>query len=177
MTPGGDAPRIESVTDLFAVAYQIEIDAVERYAMLTEQMANQGNTELAAVFRDLARAEGLHAAEILQLGAGMDVPERAPRVARWTRTESPEAVDMGEAHYLMTRWDALRLALAGEERALAYYRDVARDAVDPELRTAAARFIEEETAHVELCHRLLRKYPPPPADADRDDPDSPVAQG
>jgi rubrerythrin len=51
-------PRITTLADLFAVAYQIEIDAVERYTLLAEQMETHNNPDLVAVFRDLARAEG-----------------------------------------------------------------------------------------------------------------------
>lgn len=170
MTDQADAPRIESLTDLLAVAYQIEVDAVERYTTLARQMETHNNAELAAVFRDLARAEGLHAEEIRRLAGGIDVDAHALRVAIWNRTESPEAVDMGAAHYLMTRHEALQLALAGEERALAYYRDVARSTRNPQVRELAEKFAVEETEHVDLCHHLLRKHPPPPSAPEDPDP-------
>jgi len=59
-----DSPKISNLADLFAAAYRIETDAVERYALLADQMETHNNAELAAMFRDLARAEGLHAEEI-----------------------------------------------------------------------------------------------------------------
>lgn len=170
MTDQADAPRIESLTDLYAVAYQIEIDAVERYNTLAKQMETYNNAELAAVFRDLARAEGLHADEIRRLAGGIDLEAHALRIAIWQRTESPEAVDMGAAHYLMTRHEALQLALAGEERALAYYQGLARTCTDPQVRDLAGRFAEEEIEHVALCHRLLSKHPPPATAPDDPDP-------
>lgn len=170
MTTQADAPRVESLTDLFAVAYQIEIDAVERYNTLAKQMETYNNAELAAVFRDLARAEGLHAEEIRRLAGGIDLEAHALRVAIWSKTESPEAVDMGAAHYLMTRHEALQLALAGEERALAYYQGVARTTANPQVRDLAKRFAEEETEHVALCHHLLRKHPPPATAPEDPDP-------
>lgn len=170
MTGQSDAPRIESLTDLYAVAYQIEIDAVERYNTLAKQMETYNNAELAAVFRDLARAEGLHADEIRRLAGGIDLEAHALRVAIWSKTESPEAVDMGAAHYLMTRHEALQLALAGEERALAYYQELARSTANPNVRDLAKRFAEEEVEHVALCHHLLKKYPPPPTAPEDPDP-------
>ena len=49
---------ITSITDLLALAYQIEADAVQRYTELAEQMETHNNQELVKVFRDLAKAEG-----------------------------------------------------------------------------------------------------------------------
>ena len=69
MTDPVDVPAIDSLADLFAIAYRIEIDAVERYRLLADQMETHNNTELVDMFRDLARAEGLHAEEIRRLAA------------------------------------------------------------------------------------------------------------
>ncbi len=65
--------RLRSLADLFAVAYQIEADAVERYKLLADQMETHNNPELMAVFRDLARAEGIHRDEIRRMAGDIDV--------------------------------------------------------------------------------------------------------
>jgi len=169
------APKVASLADLFAVAYQIEADAVERYDLLAEQMETHNNLELVAVFRDLARAEAIHRDEILRLAGDIDVIARAQRMAKWKRGESPETANLDEAHYLMTPWHALRLALAGEERALHFFKSVVEAAKDPAVKKLADEFVEEEVEHVNLVHRLLRKYPKP-ADSWSRDPDSPVSQ-
>jgi rubrerythrin len=83
-------------------------------------------------------------------------------MAKWSKGESPEAVDLSGAHYMMTPWHALQLALAGEERALAYFKSVVETAKDPAVKKMAEEFVEEETEHVNLVHRLLRKHPRPP---------------
>jgi rubrerythrin len=158
MSANQDAPKVSSLRDLYAVAWQIEADAVARYEMLATQMETHNNPELAYVFRDLARAEGIHAAEIERMAGGQEIKTHALGVANWKRTESPESADLAEAHYLMTRADALRMALAGEERALAFFRDLVRTATDPELKALAAKFADEESEHVELCQRLIRQY-------------------
>ncbi len=100
----------------------------------------------------------------------------ARKVARWKETDSPEAVDSGDAHYLMTRSDALQMALAAEERALAYFRHVYDTVSDPHIKEQVKKFVEEESEHVELCHRLLSKYPPAAANAAADDLDPPNSQ-
>src|SRR5215470_12791130 len=116
-----DAPKITGIADLFAVAYQIEADAVDRYELLADQMDTHNNPELVAVFRDLSRAEGIHRDEIRRMAGGIDVAAQAQTMANWSRGESSEEADLSEAHYLMTPWHALKLALAGEERALAFF--------------------------------------------------------
>lgn len=172
-----DTPKIASLADLFAVAYQIEADAVERYELLTEQMETHNNPDLAAVFRDLARAEGLHRDEIRKMGedTGIDVVGHAGRMAKWKRGESPEEADLGAAHYLMTPWHALQLALGAEQRALAFFTSIVDTTQDPKIKKMAAEFVEEEAEHVNLVHRLLRRYPRP-SESWSQDSDPPVSQ-
>ena len=175
MTVAAGNPKVASLADLFAVAYQIEADAVERYDLLADQMATHNNPELVGVFRDLSRAEAIHRDEICRIADGIDVVAHAQRMAKWRRGESPEAASLGEAHYLMTPWHALQLALAAEQRALAFFQSVAGSATDPAIKKLADEFVEEEAEHVNLVHRLLRKYPKP-ADNWSSDPDPPVSQ-
>ena len=175
MNGAGAPPKVTSVADLFAVAYQIEADAVERYDLLADQMATHNNPELVAVFRDLSRAEAIHRDEIRRLAGDIDVVAHAHRMAKWKHGESPEAASLGDAHYLMTPWHALRLALAGEERALAFFKSVVESAKDPAIKKLADEFVEEEAEHVNLVLRLLRKYPRP-AESWSSDPDPPVSQ-
>ena len=168
-------PTIRSLADLFAVAYQIEADAVERYEMLADQMETHNNPELVAMFRDLSRAEGIHRDEIRRLAGDIDVVAHARTVAKWGAGDSPEQADLAGAHYMMTPWHALQLALVGEQRALAFFTSVVESAKDPAIRKMAEEFVEEEAEHVNLVHRLLRRYPEPPASWSQD-PDPPVPQ-
>lgn len=175
MSDAPDAPSASSLADLYAIAYQIEADAVERYNLLADQMEVHNNPELVAIFRDLARAEGIHRDEICRLAGDLDVPAHARKVARWRVGESPESADLGVAHYLMTPHDALQMALAGEQRALRFFQGFLADARDPAVRRLAKELVDEETEHVHLCHRLLHRYPAPqPGRAG--DPDPPVPQ-
>ena len=63
---------IQSTTDLLTLAYQIEIEAVDRYQLLADQMDVCNSPELAALFRKLAHIEGLHAKDILEQAGGED---------------------------------------------------------------------------------------------------------
>ncbi|HET9717914.1 MAG TPA: ferritin family protein [Pseudolabrys sp.] len=168
-------PRVASLNDLLAVAYKIEIDAVERYNLLADQMETHNNPELVKVFRDLARAEGIHGEEIRRLAGDFDVVSRAHEVAKFERDESPEEADLGSAHYMMTPWHALQLSLAGEKRALAYFTSIVDTAKDPKVKAMAAELVEEEAEHVNLVYRLLDRYPAPREDWSYD-PDPPTSQ-
>lgn len=168
-------PKVASLNDLLAVAYQIEIDAVERYNLLADQMETHNNPELVKVFRDLARAEGIHGEEIRRLAGDFDVVAHARQIAKFERSESPEEAELGSAHYLMTPWHALQLSLAGEKRALAYFTSIVESAKDPKVKDMAAELVEEETEHVNLVHRLLRRYPQP-SESWAEDFDPPASQ-
>jgi rubrerythrin len=168
-------PTISTLADLFGAAYQIEADAVERYNLLAEQMETHNNRELVAVFRDLARAEGIHAEEIRRQAGDIDVVEHGRRIGKWEKGESPEEADLGAAHYMMTPWHALQMALDSEKRALTFFTYVVETAKDPAVKRMAAEFVEEEAEHVNLVHRLLRKYPAPPGSWS-DDHNPPIPQ-
>jgi rubrerythrin len=161
MSSAAEAPKVTTTADLLAVAYQIEADAADRYDLLADQMETHNNPELVRVFRDLARAEGIHRDEIRRLAGDIDVVAHGREMARWRRGESPEQASLGDAHYLMTPWHALQLALAGEQRALAYFESVVATAKDAGIKKMAEEFVEEEAEHVNLVHRLLRRYPKP----------------
>jgi rubrerythrin len=168
-------PKVSSLNDLLAVAYQIEIDAVERYNVLADQMETHNNPELVKIFRDLARAEGIHGEEIRRLAGDFDVVNHARQFAKFGGMESPEEAELDSAHYMMTPWHALQLSLAGEKRALAYFTFIVETATDPKVKTMAAELVEEEAEHVNLVNRLLLRYPPP-GDSWAEDPDPPVSQ-
>ena len=175
MSKAPGAPKVANLNDLLAVAYQIEIDAVDRYNLLADQMETHNNPELVKIFRDLARAEGIHGEEIRRLAGDFDVVAHAREIAKFKRSESPEEADLSSAHYLMTPWHALQLSLAGEERALAYFTSIVETAKDEKVKAMAAELVEEEAEHVQLVHRLLRRYPKPDKNW-ADDLDPPVSQ-
>ena len=175
MSKTPDNPKVSSLNDLLAVAYQIEIDAVERYNLLADQMETHNNPELVKIFRDLARAEGIHGEEIRRLAGDFDVVHQVHQIAKFGRMESPEEAELDSAHYLMTPWHALQLSLAGEKRALAYFTFIVGTATDPKVKTMAAELVEEEAEHVNLVHRLLQRYPKP-RDSWADDLDPPANQ-
>ena len=86
MSQHSSTPHVTSLADLFALAYQIEADAVERYRLLADQMETHNNPELVKVFRDLARAEEIHAKEIQQQAGDIDVVDPCAPARRHGKT-------------------------------------------------------------------------------------------
>jgi len=164
-----------TVVQMLARAYAIEREAQSRYADLADQMQVHNNTELAELFGKLAEIEGKHAAKIKSRTAGAELPYISPLAYRWPGAEAPENVDISVAHYLMTPHHALKMALAGEQRAVEYFQDLTDRAADPDARALAEEFVEEEREHVELVKKWLEKYPEPEEGWDEDH-DPPVIQ-
>jgi len=164
----------DNVATLLSWAHQMELDAQERYSMLADQMEAHNNTELAQIFRNLARVEGLHAAEIRQQMQQIGAPILDEHEIDWGDGEAPETVDLGDVDYLMTPHEALQLALKAEQRAKAFFDDLLARASDDEVRRFAREFATEEQEHVALVLEELAKYPATPRPDDPDPPHSPA---
>ena len=175
MTGTEAAATIATAGVLLAHAYQMELEAQERYVYLAEQMEMHNNVNLAELFRELARVEGLHANDILEQMKGMDVPHIGALDYKWPGSESPEALDMGDMHYMMTPRQALLLALKAEQNAFDFFDQLLKATNDPQVKHFAAEFAEEEQEHVELVLRELKKYPETKASM-REDMDPPAQQ-
>lgn len=162
------APR--TLEEFMVKAYEMEIEASERYADFADAMETHNNREVADLFRKMAGIEGKHATQIMA-EMGWKVPP-PPGKAKWEDFEGPETVAMDEVHYLMQPYHALTLALASEERAERFFARIAEAATVDSVRKAALELQEEEREHVELIKGWLAKVPKP----DRnwaDDPDPP----
>lgn len=161
-----------TIEDLMSQALAMEREAVARYQELADIMATHNNTEVAQLFREMAGYEQHHVDQILaDMGWADDVI--APRkAAMWAMDDAPESVAFEEVHYLMHPWHALKLALAAEQRAQAFFEQLARDATSDSIRRAAEEMRDEEAEHVALVQQWLAKVPKPDPDW-ADDPDPP----
>jgi rubrerythrin len=86
--------------------------------------------------------------------------------------ESAEQVPIDEVHYLMRPWHALQLALAAEQRAEAFFGQLAAMTTNEAVRAAALELQAEEAEHVGLVKAWMVKVPQPDHDWS-DDPDPP----
>jgi len=163
-----------SMAELLVHALVIEMEAVQSYKELAEQMRACGNNEVAALFDKMSVLEAAHADKIMEKAGDLELPEFAPWEYRWAELESPETIDLAGIHYLMTPHQALKLALENELSAMAFFEVIASGQVDESVRSLAKEFSEDERQHVAWMHNWLSKYPPPDDDWDYD-PDPPAA--
>ena len=152
--------------DFMARAYAMELEAQERYAQFADQLETHNNPEVAQVFRKLAEIEALHAKTILKQMNWPSMPAM-PAAYAW-EGEAPETAPFESAHYLMQPYHALEIALRCEQRAQAYFEQIARDADRQDVRKAAAELAEEEREHVELIRSWMQRVPQPTPEWDQD---------
>jgi len=163
-----------TLPELLLHALVIELEAVQSYKDLAEQMRECGNQDVAELFEKMSVLEAEHAAKIRQQAKGVELPELSPWEFRWSGLEPPENIDLAGVHYLMTPHQALDLALENEISAMVFFDAVAHDTPDDKVRSLAKEFADDERQHVAWMKDWLAKYPPPADDWDYD-PDPPAA--
>lgn len=170
-----DGGTAMGLAEFLAHAHAMEIEAAERYALLADQMEVHNNPGVGALFRKLAEVEARHAEEIKARADGAALPRIPLGAHRWSDTEGPETIDVGEAHYLMSPYHVLRIALRAEERAVAFFGAIAETSENTDVRALAAEYAEEERDHVREVRSMLAQYPEPD-DGWADDHDPPATQ-
>ena len=157
----GPERTIGSSEELLAYSLALEMEAVDRFNDLADQMEMHHNYEVADLFRKLAKIEGLHIDNVNRASAGKELPSLLAWEFEWDGGESPEGGSMEEAHYLMKPWHAIELAMRGEKRAVAFFRHVAETAIDDKVLKMALELVEEEEEHVALLQQWQERFPKP----------------
>ncbi len=150
-----------STEELLAYSLALEIEAVDRFTDLADQMEVHHNYEVADLFRKLAEIEGKHVENVSRASAGKQLPEMMAWEFEWVDGESPEGGNMEDAHYLMQPWHAIELAMQGERRAVAFFRHVASSAADEKVVQMALELTAEEEEHVALLEEWQQRFPKP----------------
>jgi rubrerythrin len=162
----------QTLESFMAHAYQMEIEAAQRYAELADAMETHNNRDVAKLFRTMAEIETKHAAHVMAQMGWREPPRTPPGPAPWGGFEAPETATSDDVHYLMQPYHALEIALANEERAEHFFARLADMASIAAIRDAAIELRDEERAHVALVKQWMRNVERP----DRDwalDPDPP----
>ena len=164
-----EVPR--NLAEFMSLALAMESEAAQRYSELADAMETANNVEVAELFRKMANIETGHARAIMKQ---MRWREYAPprRVSPFGVSEGLETPAGDGVHYLMQPYHALELALACEERAEAFYAELAMSAEDADVREAARNLEAEEREHVALVREWMERVDKPAANW-MDDPDPP----
>jgi len=159
-----------TLEEFMATALVMEREAAQRYNEIADAMETHNNREVAQLFRTMAGYEAKHAETIMAEMNWVEAPGVPP--GAWPAMESPEMIPNDAVHYLMHPWHALDLALAAEQRAEAFFAELARVADNESVRRAALELREEESEHVVMVKQWMTRFPKPPNDWSHD-PDPP----
>ena len=155
---------------LLAHALAMEVEAVERYGALADQMGPHNNRDVAVLFRKLAEIEKLHVDNV-----NPDISEGHPaHIAPWNtpgKPRGPEApsVSAEGLHYMMhpyRRRDGAR----GRAPRVDFYDRLVAQAEREDIRKLAAELCETEREHVTLLGLARPLQPPPRAGTGPDPP-------
>lgn len=151
-------PEVQTQEDLVAIAVAVEREAAARYDNLAQRMDDLGRDDLATLFRALGDEEREHGKGVARWAAGRNlVPAQAVSYA-WKAPELSSDEDVADAggDRLMTAHSALDLAVHNEERAFAFYVQIAAKAATRDIQAAAEDMAREELRHVTVL-RLERR--------------------
>jgi rubrerythrin len=163
-----------TLPEFLAHAVALEEEAAERYLELADMMEAHRNDEVSRVFRDMNRFSRMHRDEIRSRVGSIELPRLKSWEYRWSTP--PEAGGEEAFDYMLEPYHALKYARENELRAMQYYRSVAKEAEEAELKRLATEFADEETQHVAALDQWLA-LTPRPSSTWQDDPDSTQPQG
>jgi rubrerythrin/ferredoxin len=149
--------QIKSVEEFHNFAVKVEQDAALHYDKLSAAMAKVGNAEVAKLFAQLADFSRLHLAEAEKRAAKHHVDAEIPADYAWPDHETPEHTDLWAGDPALSRLDALRAALVGEQRGHDFYFAIAGSTHDAEIKAAAKEFYLEEAEHVRVLEAWITR--------------------
>ncbi|WP_424193745.1 ferritin-like domain-containing protein [Ampullimonas aquatilis] len=146
---------METVEEFLAYSIKLEEEAALRFDQLADAMTSSGNGAVGKLFRRLAQYSRMHLNDARARSGFRDIPHIKANEFDWPDIESPETAAIWAADPFIGREQALQVALDAESASLAYYRNILESTQDPEIRTFAKEFVEEETQHVAELERWL----------------------
>jgi rubrerythrin/ferredoxin len=148
---------IATVEEFMAYSVKLEQDAALHFEGLAKAMQDVGNAEVATLFSQLAGYSRLHLATALErAGAAAETLQLPPDYV-WPDHATPERTSDLALDATLTRLDALRAALQGEQRGRDFYAAVAGTAHDAEIIALAKTFVSEENEHVRVLEGWLAR--------------------
>jgi rubrerythrin len=148
-----------TLPEFLAHAVALEQEAADRYHELADMMEAHRNDAVSSVFRDMKRFSEMHRDEIKARVGAIELPQLKAWEYRWSL---PAEVGGEEGFdYMLDAYHALEYARENEVRGMQYYRSVAEEATDAEVRRLAADFAAEEAEHVAALDKWIELTPRP----------------
>lgn len=156
-----------SIGALYAHAIALEREAAARYRELAQSMRDHGNEAMAELFGRLAAVESAHAERLERDTRDVALPAVDLRGYAWLDVGAPGRAARELVLRLMTPFDALKAALAAEERARRFFMEVLEAATDADVKSLAMEMLADEADHIEWVKEALAHAPRPAVDWER----------
>ncbi len=149
--------KLRSVEEFLAYSVMIEQEAAGHFSELSAAMMRCGNTEVAALFEQLAGYSQLHHNEARARAGDTDLTALMPGEHVWPDLVTPEQTALWAGDPTLSKLDAMKAALVGERLGFEFYHHVAETSSDREIRAMALEFVKEESEHIEILERWIAR--------------------
>ena len=149
--------KVASVDEFLGYAVKIEEDAATHFYSLAEDMKACGNGEVAKLFYQLAGFSRLHLMEAKERAAKLDVNVAVPPDYVWPDQATPERTSLMAGDPSLSKLDALKAALLGEQRGYEFYLAIAGTTDEPEVAELAKVFVREEAEHLKILEASITR--------------------
>lgn len=151
-----------SKADLLARTLTMLSETVERYELFADQMDVVNNPEAADIFRWLAEKQNHRTQVVESLSKDAELPHISPWDYDWE-----DAINTS-AHYMMTPYHTLSLAIAVEQSAASLFRQIEQGEVPSDVQKMARGFAREANDFCAQLENKRREYPIPEEGWDED---------
>lgn len=172
-TKGIDFAQL-SLKDGLDLAISIEEEARDRYRDFAEQLTLHHTVEAANFFSRMARVEEIHRSKLAERRNALFPGEVSPEMR--AKVFDVEAPEFDEVRVFMSVEQALRTALAAEEKAYDFFARAIPQVQNADVRTLFTELREEELEHQALVKQEMARLSAEPSTNAEAYGDEPVAQ-
>lgn len=148
--------------DLLARTLTMLSETVERYELFADQMDVVNNPQAADIFRWLAEKQNSRTQVVENLSKEVDLPHISPWDYNWD-----DAINTS-AHYMMTPYHTLSLAIAVEQSAAKLFSQIEQSDISPDAQKMAHGFAREANDFRAQLEQKRTGYPVPEKGWDED---------
>ena len=147
-----------TLQDALDLAVLIEHEAFQRYTEFAEQLGYRSTNDAAASFRTMAQNEKKHGEDLLARRKSLfgDAPVKV-KLDDLFDVEAPEE---GSVRRKMSQLKALKLALASEEKAYAFFNEALPHVTNREVKALFEELRGDEVEHIRLVKQWIAALPP-----------------
>lgn len=161
--------QIDSKVELLARTLAMLSEMVERYDLFADQMEVMNNPEAAELFRWLEKKQNSRTRVVQELSEGLTLPHISPWDYDWDDAINTGVPGHNSAHYMMTPYHTLTLAMDVEQSATDLFQQIEQDSTVPEVQKLARSFAREASDFRDYLKQKRAAHPVPEAGWDEDE--------